>query len=221
MVVYYKEACKSTSYQWFLSLVAICQVFLVPTSVRTILHVQIHTQSTSIVVTMLTMVCNTACYSIQSRMYSQSSLVQSRQLGELFQVDWPWNDLCKKNAAVLLCIDIRQPKDFLLFLGGKTSNQLHCHEDANLCMLYIQSWKDSQIQRNCKALLFLLQNILKAVQRRSITTVQVDPTELVFFQRTLILKMCCTHDLEMKHRNHELLEIISPAVKQRMIKLCS
>ena len=32
-MVYYKEACKSTLYQWFLSLVAICQVFLVSASV--------------------------------------------------------------------------------------------------------------------------------------------------------------------------------------------
>ena len=69
-------------------------------------------------------------------------------------MDWPWNginDLCKKNAAALLCLDIRQPKDFLL-------EAKLCHEDATPCVLCIHRVeRTARYQENYKPLLFLLQ----------------------------------------------------------------
>ena len=38
-------------------------------------------------------------------------------------------------------------------------------------------------------------------KRICIATIQVNHKKVVLVQRTLILKMCCTHDPEMKHRD--------------------
>ena len=132
MVVYYKEACKSTSYQWsyHLWLYARCFWFLL-VSCASILHVQIHTQNTSNLVTTLTTVYNTACYILYLVPCTVRVVQCNHGFSAVMAASWTisWMEwighgiiFCKKNAAVLLCWDIQQPKDFLLFLGGKTSN---------------------------------------------------------------------------------------------------
>ena len=81
------------------------------------------------------------------------------------------NDLYKKNAAVLLCLDIRQLKDFLLFLGGKTSNYIVMKMPSLRVVATSRVGRTARIQRKLQSIAVSSsekESILKAVQTKKI-----------------------------------------------------
>ena len=95
-MVVYKEACKSTLYQWFLSLVAICQVFLVSASVICFHFTCPNTYTKYL----------KPSYYVNNRLYYCMLLYLVPQFNRVVQcsygnwlnyfmngVDWPWNEI--------------------------------------------------------------------------------------------------------------------------------
>ena len=94
-----------------------------------------------------------------------------------------------------------------MFLGGKTSNYTVMKMPISVCCASTElkgQLDTKKIAKHC-CFFFREESILKLFrQRRSITKVKVDPTELVL-ENINFEDVLYSHDPEMKHRDQKLL----------------